>query len=111
MRVVSSSDNRGISSTGYRKELNDEFTLFYDNHYSPFIPDQEEKPCCTNLSTVLDYERTSMITSLNNHIIAHFENFLNRYINIITNKKDNEDKKKANKVKKNINKEIMSNIF
>ena len=96
MRTVSSADSRGRDPSDNRQPIRDMLTIFYDTHYSPLIPDDEIKPCCTNLSTVLDYESESMITCFENHIKEHYPDFINRYINVVANKATSEENIKNN---------------
>ena len=65
--------------------LQQQLSTFYDNHYKDLMSDDDDL-YYTQLNTVLDYESITVVTGLKNHISEHFETFMNRYINVLTNK-------------------------
>ena len=73
-----------------RKDLQE----FYDRHYLKLMSGTNNM-YYTHLNTLLDYEAEKIKTCYENHIIVHFYDFFNRYVNVIVNKS-----KEENKIKK-----------
>ena len=85
MKVLASKDNRGKKPSKQTQKLMNTLTKFYNTEYKPLLYDSLDL-CYTHLNTVLDYEKVTIITGINNHISEHFEAFINRYINVLVNK-------------------------
>ena len=111
MKTVSISDNDRGKYKNENKTIKDKLEKFYDNIYKPLVV-KGEKIYYTNLTQMLDYESKSIVTCVSNHIMLNFPDLLNRYINIICDKKGkessisndknicpNEKKKKINKIR------------
>lgn len=93
MKILCEKDPRGKPKKGDTKKLFDELQIFFDNNYKFLMADS--KLSYTHMNTILDYEAISVVTCFSNHIIAHFTDFLMRYINVMT-KKDETLKKFKN---------------
>jgi hypothetical protein len=90
MKTLCTSDTRGRKFSHTSINLKDNLDEFYINHYAPLI-NYDIKLSYTNLNQMLEYEATSVLTCLSNHIQEHFIDMLNRFINIVYNKKDSEN--------------------
>lgn len=84
------SSNSGKKPSSDKIKLMETLNDFYENSYKKTLNKALELTY-TNLNTVLDYETISVFTCINNHIKEHFVTFLNRYINVMVNKFNNEN--------------------
>ncbi len=77
-----------FSRTNQRKldESEKEILSFYKKEYLPLIS-SEEKINSEKLSGILDYSAIAMETNIKNNIIAHYVDYVKRYINVIFEKK------------------------
>ena len=94
-KIMCKEDPRGSKPSKETLKLKETLKTFYNNHYKQLIY-KEEELSYTCLNTVLDYEKTNMITVMKNHIMNHFYDFLNRYVNVIVKKKKFEQAIKDN---------------
>jgi len=79
-------NNRGRKFTEETKIKLRELTIFFDKMYSPIMGDKR-RPTYENLGNILEYEATRIVTCIMNHIQEHFEDMLNRFVNIAYDKK------------------------
>ena len=84
MKILCTEDPRGAKGNQENIDLKKELFMFYVNNYSHLI--EYEHLEYTHLNTVLDYESISLLTCFKNHISEHYVQFLNRYINVMTEK-------------------------
>ena len=61
---------------------------FYNKHYKQLLDPSFRDINRNNLNNTLQYEAISLVTNFENHIKNHFEDMLNRFINIMTKKKE-----------------------
>ena len=87
-KLICKKDKRGRGLTAENELVIQDLEEFYNQNYKKIMLDDIT---LTHLSNVIEYELIGMITGIKNHIINNFYDFLNRYINIITNKKKNEE--------------------
>ena len=76
-------DARGVKSEN--SGLKDDLKLFFINHYRPLMIDDKDLSY-TNLHQIINYEATSIITAISNHIQEHFGDAVNRIVNLYCNK-------------------------
>ena len=88
MKVLCVKDPRGHKPNKETIMLKRELDLFYRDEFQNLLNNDNSNLCYTHLNTVLDYEAISMVTGFKNHISEHFVSFLNRYINVLVNKKE-----------------------
>jgi len=84
-------DNRGRKKDTKNIDILDKLTKFYDKNYKKLMVEKEQLSY-TNLNNVLESQAVNIITCLTNHINMHFFDMINRYINIMTNLKEDMDK-------------------
>lgn len=110
MKVICNSDNednRGRKPKEEIVKLKKKLKEFYDKHYKPLISEKNTL-YFTKLNTLLDYEAEKIKTCYENHIKIHFYDFFNRYINVLVNKKKQEEiiKEKHKGSKEELKKEL-----
>ena len=71
------------------KDLKNILNAFYNSDYKPLIVDDDLN--YTNLNTVLDYIAVSIVTMYENNIKLHYVEYVERYVNVIWEKKKNID--------------------
>ena len=86
MKILCNDVKSGRPPSKEIKELKDKLTIFYNKEYKPLI--QNDPLDYTNLNTVLDYLTTSIITMYENNIKLHFIEYIERFVNVINNKKE-----------------------
>ena len=91
MKTLCEADSRGRDFSKETQKIKNQLELFYEDYYEPLTLERY-KLIYTNLVQSLEYEATSIITCLSNHIQEHFDHMLNRYINIVFDKKELESK-------------------
>lgn len=80
---------KGSPLSDENQMLNNKLTKFYDDVYSKLITD-DETLTYTHLNTVIDYEKVTIMTGIENHIQNNFYIMFSRYINILMDKKGKE---------------------
>ena len=86
MRIVSkSSTAKSDNCKGKTLKLKNKLNNFYESHFKAVLP-ESDKPLYDCIRQMLDYESTSIITCIENHIEGNFKHMLNRYINIVCDK-------------------------
>jgi hypothetical protein len=100
IKTICTADGRGRKFSTKNKDLRDQLEAFHEKYYKPLMI---EKPSIsyTNLSQMIEYEATSIITALSNHVQEHFEDFVNRMVNIYYKKKQFVEENKNNREKIN----------
>ena len=97
LKTVSKKDtNKGRPKTT-NETIMKELESFYNQHYHPIAG--EKKVPYTYLNTVLDYMTETILTCYENNIKQHFIEYLERYINVIYNKKESLKNKNKEEVK------------
>lgn len=97
IKTIAVSDNRGRLFSNSKKDLMNELKDFFNNVYEPTML-ETHKLSYTNMGNIIEYQATSIITCLSNHIQEHFSEMVNRYVNVMFNKKKLlEDEKCDNK--------------
>ncbi len=67
------------------KELKDKLTNFYNTHYKPLCQDEELD--YTYMNTILDYLTIDIVTMYENNIKLHYIEYVERYVNVMWEKK------------------------
>lgn len=104
--------NRGRKFKAEGQNIKDNLKIFFDQIYKPLMFGNQ-KLSYANLNNLIEYEATAIVTSLSNHIQEHFDEMVNRYINIVCDKdglmenaKNSEEKaviaKRLRRIKKDI---------
>jgi hypothetical protein len=94
MKIFIQDTNQGRHVQNTNKPILDFFNTFYEHEFKHLY--NEQKISGKNLSGILDYARTEMLTSIENNIRVHFVDYLNRYVNCSFK---NEHKELLNKLK------------
>lgn len=86
MKVVcgEKSEKRGKPSSEITKQEKEKFIAFYEEQYLPLT--QEEDLNYTNLNTVLDYLKLTVLTVYETNIKSHFVEYVERYVNVMWKK-------------------------
>jgi hypothetical protein len=100
IKTIFKADNRGRKFSDDSEELMLRLKQFHVKHYLPLMVDDKDLSY-TNLSQMIEYESVTIITALKNHIQEHFEDFVNRIVNLYHKKNEfiekyKEDRKKVN---------------
>jgi hypothetical protein len=98
IKTIAKADARGRKFSNENDILKNQLQLFYENHYKNLMDDILSY---TFLSQLIEYEATSIITSLSNHIQEHFSDAINRIVNIYCKKNEFVEKNKNDKDKLN----------
>lgn len=93
-KVMCSKDARGRGLNVKNQKSYDDIEKFYNKYYKKIMTDDIT---LSYLSNVIEYELVSMLTNIKNHIINNFYEFINRYINVATNKQQLENDIEADK--------------
>ena len=105
MKTLCSFDPRGRKPNEKTSEILKDLQNFYKNHYVDTMNKEDLYLSFTHLSQIIEYEATSILTCLSNHLQNNFYDMFNRYINIKCNKYELE--KKATDIEtKQLRKEI-----
>jgi hypothetical protein len=108
MKTISKSDNKRGQCKNDSLILKIKLDNFYEKYYKP-LTIKSDQLTYTDLTQLLDYESISIVTCISNHIMNNFENLLNRYINIVCDKKSYELKIKNNSAIEQKDKESLKN--
>lgn len=86
MKVVcgEKTEKRGKPASEKTKLVKDKFISFYEEHYKPLTKDETLN--YTNLNTVLDYLKITILTVYENNIKSHFVEYVERYVNVMWKK-------------------------
>lgn len=85
MKVVCKETTTGRPPSDATIELKTTLKIFYQQHYLPLT--QQDSLDYTNLNTVLDYLKITILTIYENNIKAHFVEYVERYVNVVWKKK------------------------
>ena len=88
MKILCIKSNKGSKPSNDTVLLKTKLTKFYNDHYKELLPN-ELNISYTNLNTVFDYEKVGIFTCIKTHISEHFQQCMNRYINVIADKDKN----------------------
>ena len=80
-------NNSGSKPSNDTQLLKDQLILFYNEHYKPLI--HFDNLDYLHLNTVFKYLAIDIITKYENNIKLHYFDYINKYINFVTHKKDN----------------------
>jgi hypothetical protein len=102
-------DSQGPKPKGSNLELYEEFVKLYNDQYKHI--NYDTKLDGKNLSSILGYMATDMITNIENNIKLHFIKYLNRFVNssfkLINNELlNNCEKGTKTKLRKELNKDL-----
>ena len=78
-------EKRGKPANTDTKELQQQLSLFYQEHYQPTMVREELN--YAGLNTVLDYLTEDIITMYENNIQLHYVEYVERYVNVMWKKK------------------------
>ena len=82
MSIISKKENlQGKPISLENSILLDHLRDFYNNHYKSLI-DENNLVSSDKLNYVLDYEQDNIITNIENNIIAHFSDYVKKYVHI-----------------------------
>jgi len=100
MKTVSIKDNKKGTPSEANKPIIKNLQTFHNEHYKPLM--KEEKPLIySNINQILKYEAEKILTGYENHFQEHFEDIVNRFVNIFFDE-DKKDRKGTEKVKKRL---------
>ena len=102
-------DSSGPKPKGSNLEIYNEFLQFYNSTYKRL--GYKEKIDARNLSQILGYMTTDMITNIENNVKMHFTKYVRRFVNSSFKKQNNEivkntEKGKKTELRKQFNKEL-----
>jgi hypothetical protein len=97
-------DTRGKPSKNETKNVLNELTLFYKNDYKKCISDNDVIDS-TKLNFVLAYEAIDVVKNIETHISEHFIDFVNKFVNVTFNIKEQLDEINKLKISKDEKKE------
>ena len=98
IKTLCSFDSRGRKPNESTLKIMSKLKEFYDNEYSKTINKNDLFLSFTNLSQIMEYEATGILTCLSNHLKNHFYDMFNTYINIKCDKTDAEKRLKSENV-------------
>ena len=79
-KTISVSENKnGPKCKNENLIILNELNMFYDEHYAK--DNNILKINSKNLSSIIDYLSTTIVTSINNNILLNFEKYVNRFVN------------------------------
>jgi hypothetical protein len=86
MKVVcgEKTEKRGKPASEITKQEKEKFIAFFEEHYLPLT--QNEELNYTNLNTVLDYLKLTVLTVYETNIKSHFVEYVERYVNVMWKK-------------------------
>jgi len=87
MKTVSESSRKAGNFKDQNRDMKNQLEFFYEKHYKHLVV-ESDKLKYDNLTQMLDYECTNIVTAYYNHIKNHFYTFMCRYVNIITDSKN-----------------------
>ena len=82
MKTLCSFDSRGRKPNESTLKIMEKLKEFYSNEYVNVINKNDLYIPFTNLSQIIEYEATSIVTCLSTHLKTHFYDAFNKYINI-----------------------------
>lgn len=85
MKIQCNETIRGKPPKPETQEIKDKLKIFYNKHYLPLKQDEELDYICMN--TVLDYLTIDVLTMYENNIKQHYVEYVERYVNVIWQKK------------------------
>lgn len=98
----------GPKPQGDNAKLLDEFNQFYETNYQDV---NYQKISSLNLSQILGYMTTDMLTNIENNIKLNFISYVKRFVNSSFKKEHNEIIEKAEKNKYIIKKELKAELY
>lgn len=98
VRILCKKDNRGKKPGPAAVDLQKELGDFYNEHYKPLIPQSEGDLCSTHLNTSIDYMIKDIVTMYENNIKQHFVQYVERFVNVICDKRGKIKQIKESKV-------------
>lgn len=86
MKVVcgEKTEKRGKPASEITKQEKEKFIAFFEEHYLPLTKNEELN--YTNLNTVLDYLKLTVLTVYETNIKSHFVEYVERYVNVMWKK-------------------------
>ena len=84
MKILCQVKATGRPPSASTKAIKDTLTTFYIQHYKPI---QLDELTYTHMNTILDYLAISILTVYENNIKTHFVEYIERYVNVIWQKK------------------------
>jgi len=99
MKIICQENSLGRPPSAEIKKLKKKLTKFYIKHYKPLL--QNEELDYIHMNTILDYLTIDILTMYENNIKQHYIEYIERYVNIVWQKKFMIDKiRKIKKTKK-----------
>jgi len=82
MKTVSKkNNNHGKKPNENTQIIMNNLKTFFTEHYEPLMVEKEPL-IYTNLDPIMEYESVKILTCLNNHFQEHFEDMVNRFVNL-----------------------------
>lgn len=96
IKTICKANTSGRKFANKNQKLREQLNAFYEEIYKPLMKETDDISY-TNLTQMIEYEATIIITGLSNHIQEHFVDMINRIVNIYYKKNEfielNKDKK------------------
>ena len=101
MKILCNEKSSGRPPKKEIKELKDGLTAFYKTDFQPLI--QNENLDYTHMNTILDYLTIDILTMYENNVKQHYIEYVERYVNVVWQKKFMIEKiRKVKKTKKDV---------
>ena len=97
MKILCEEKSTGRPPKKEIKDLKEKLTKFYDKHYKPLR--QKETLDYTYMNTILDYLTIDILTMYENNIKQHYVEYIERFVNVMWDKKGEIEKIKTKKKK------------
>ena len=85
MKILCNESTNGRPPKPEIKNIKDKLSKFYVKHYEPLIKD--DKIDYTHMNTILDYLTIYILTMYENNIKLHYVEYIERFVNVIWQKK------------------------
>ena len=85
MKIICKEKSTGRPPKKEIKDLKDKLTKFYNEHYKSLC--QNEELDYTHMNTILDYLTIDVLTMYENNIKLHYIEYVERYVNVVWEKK------------------------
>jgi len=83
MKIISKKETKsGKPASSDSQIILDHLQIFYDEHYGPLF-DKDNRVFNDKLNYVLNYEEDDIIKNIENNIIEHYSDYVDRYVNLI----------------------------
>jgi hypothetical protein len=108
--ITTRNDTRGKPPSEETKILLKELKNFFDGEYKKCIIDDDIMDD-TKLNFIMAYEVIDIIKNIENNITEHFQDYVNKFVNISFEIKDKINKIKGQKINEKDKKQLINNIY